>query len=122
MFDFLKGKKKRDEFMELGGEPEADRYGPAGFPREAAMPMRRPVPGPAPTQPMDMGLPSAPAQPAMGFPTSGSGDLQRDIQTLSYKLDNLKSALDNISARLANIESAMRTQPKIEKPESGWTY
>ncbi len=110
-------RRKKDEFMELEGEAGSGRYGPAGFPREEF-----PRLGPAPAQPVDMGLPEVPAQPMADFTSRGSSDLRRDIETLSYKLDSLKSALDNISARLSAIESALRTQPAPEKPESGWTY
>jgi hypothetical protein len=105
VLDFLKRKKKEDEFLDLGQDfGQRGGYGPG----------MEPSAGTAPPTGMGGELPGMPGpMPAMG----GSDEImKKDIETLSYKFDSLKATLDQINARLANIEQALRGQ------QGQWQY
>lgn len=110
-------RKKKDEFLDLGaaapGAPSG--YGPAAFPQ--------PTFPPAPTQPVDLGLPGLPPtagfQPIPAVSADQVENLRRSVESLNYKLDTLKAAVDSINARLANIEAALKASP-VERQE-GWS-
>ena len=121
LFDVFK--KKKEDFMDLPmGGPGAG-YGPAGFP-----PQNYPQSGPQPGAGFpDMGMPSPPPEPMMPSsfqqpmaPQMDFGNLQRNIETLSYKMDSIKASLDAINSRLSNIETAFKTTPGFETKPEGW--
>ena len=113
VFDFLKKKKKEDDFLDLGadlGGKEAD-FGPAGQPVTAPTEPGPPLPG-MPTTPI------APVQPV----SQDAEILKKNIETLNYKFDSVKAILDNINARLARIEAALKTPGQQQGQETEWTF
>jgi len=94
VLDFLKRKKKEDEFLDIGQDfGQRGGYGPG---------MEQPMGAAAPPTGIGGELP--------GMPAMGGADeiMKKDIETLNYKFDSLKATLDQINARLANIEQAIR--------------
>lgn len=122
LFDMFK--KKKDEFMDLPIGQQGVGYGPAGFPPQN---YPQPMPGPGAGFP-DLGLPSPPPEPMNQqfqqqmpmAPQIDLGILQRNIETMNYKMDSIKAALDAINSRLGNIETALRTTPGFETKQEGW--
>ncbi len=121
VLDFFKGKKKGDDFLDLGAPgTSGGGYGPAGYPTGSDMGMGQQTGGGPAGYGADMGLPSPSAMPSMPMQSGEIANLRNTVDALNYKLDALKAALDAINARLANIETALKATPS-EKGE-GWTY
>jgi len=120
LFDMFKKKKEEyKDFMDLpGGQPN---YGPAGFPGQGFPQQQMPGAGfpemgmSPPPEPMSQQFQQMPMAPQIDI-----GNLQRNVETLNYKLDSIKAALDAINTRLANIETALRTTPGFEAKAEGW--
>ncbi len=118
VLDFLKRKKKDDDFLDLGAPGTVGgAYGPAGYPQglgsDAGMGQQ------AGGGPMG-GFEQFPGTAQAGGMMAGNdvANLRNTVDAMNYKLDALKAALDAINARLANIESALKAVP-TEKGE-GW--
>jgi hypothetical protein len=116
VFDFFKKKKDEPDFKSLGLDIDSS-------------------PNPADTTGMNPGMGMNPMDTssnsfnAVNLSTMGmnaqqypqSGNVEKDMQILSLKLDAIKSELDNISQRLRNIETiAEKEQQQTQQKQQRW--
>ncbi|MBD3262834.1 hypothetical protein GF374_00450 [Candidatus Woesearchaeota archaeon] len=114
---FKRKKKKKDEWPEIGKPADVGAYGPSGTGlRGIETPPTTPgvkespvLPGMPPASAAE---PAPPMRPKMPETVRGPGieALKKEMDTLSYKVDSLKSTLDLINQRLASIEEAIKGQ------------
>ncbi|MBS3064807.1 MAG: hypothetical protein J4472_03260 [DPANN group archaeon] len=132
LIDIFKRKKKNQDFIDIGPQADEGSYGPA---QEGREPLEELPEEPrqrkslnelgamsANETPLDLlARPNIPEQPL--HPSITKQDLERDIQEVSIKIDNLRTTLDTINARLINIENAVKGESKTPaKDGEGWTY
>ena len=135
MFDSLKFWKKNDDMadlsdikLDMGSEMSAQPDMGAGQPPQDPFSQQQQTPGfnqqqPQPefgSQPPQQNFDVQPVQGTTNFAGgAGGGDMQKDLEIISAKLDALKSSLESINQRLSNIE---RLAQQGEKPQQKKTW